>query len=94
MSEQTHTITFDHIRSGQPRPYADSVYEFNMVFTANRGKDGWVDVWYPTKVMALKYAKAHQEFYEQPEWYQPKLEEFNEVEKGKWRVKIVQPYLD
>ena len=94
MTEQTHSITFNHIRSGQPRAYADSVYEFDMIFTANRGKDGWIDVWYPTRESAIKYAKAHQEFFEKPEWHQPALKEFKEVEKGKWHVIIEQPYLD
>ncbi len=92
--KQTHTVTYETISAGQPRAYADSVYEFNMVFSAARNDGGYSDVWTPDRANALRYAKVHQDFYENPEWHQPKLEIFEETEKGKWHVKIVQPYLD
>ena len=92
-STQSHSVTFKHIRGGQPHPYADSVYEFDMIFTATRGENGWVDVWYPPKDKALRYAHLWQPFAEYPEWHQSRLETFEEYEKGKWHVKIVEPYL-
>jgi len=91
---QTHTVTFEHIRGGQARPYADSVYEFIMSFSAERNDNGWVDVWTPPEKVVKEYARLQRKFVDNPDWHDTKLEELKEIEPGKWHVKIVQPYSD
>ena len=97
-------ITIEHLKAGQPGPYADSVYEAKItaerhgVFTDDR-----VIPHYLTEVEAKKLTRMFVHgFVDDPEWHQPRLGRLVPVEililGGKpksvqWKVSIVQPYL-
>lgn len=90
-----HLIEIETIKAGQPRPYADSVYEF--VFTFSGGvtgkytpmKDKVLELalyWFNHKNVALDKEKR--------EWFQPYLDKIEKLDENKWSVKFIDPYLD
>lgn len=93
MANLIRTIAIETIRGGQPRPYADSYYEAVITYGGGIGAIGFD----PTEEIVKKHIKAvFHDFYEKDkkEWYQPYLEKLEKVDVGKWRVLIIEPYLD
>ena len=84
-------IKIKWLRYGQPKPYSDSYYEAVLTFEAEREEHAWIPEEVRVKIIAN--AVVH-EFYEQPEWHQAKLVEIEKLESNRWRVLIVEPYLD
>lgn len=98
MSSQkwSQTIEIRWFESGQPRAYADSVYDAEIVF----GTDAkWARGWHPPQdsvekiaaaVMGRKFKLPHEE----RQWHETHAEKFEEIEPGRWRVRLIQPYCD
>ena len=97
-------ITIEHLRGGQPRPYADSVYEAKI--TAERHgvfTNGRVIPYYLTEAEVKKLTRMFVHgFSDNPEWDQSRLKYLLPVkpkvisgkpQSGAWKVSIVQPYL-
>lgn len=94
----TSRITVETVRAGQPRPYADSVYEYIMTLEwipYGNSEDGFQ----PRKLAkdaAMAIAKgACRNFYEKkdkPEWHLPILQSMTEIDTGKWNLIIKLAY--
>ena len=89
--------TVEHIRSGQPRPHADSVYESIITVTWNTYQKGHEDKFIPrnyTDDTIIKIAKGllggFKTKSENPEWHEKILTEFIKINEGKWRFIITQ----
>ena len=85
------TIEITTLRSGQPRPYADSFYEYTVKFS-----------WNPTEraVKQIVAARGHGDRpipkmeSESREWHEPFFRTCEKQEDGSWHILIVEPYLD
>ena len=95
-----HRVTCQHIRSGQAGPYQDSFREAILTIES-QGMDGYKDAnaplvpWEPHESIVKQYAKAHVGHWEDnPEWHQARLDKFEKIGPGKWRIVIREPYLD
>jgi len=93
-------ISVENIRSGQPRPYADSYYEYVITFTV-RQDDGKEPLpWRISELQATEIAKSV--CYEQPVygWHgektfgDPWLVSMVEEAPGVWRANFQRSYLD
>lgn len=95
-----YRITVECLRTGQPRPYADHLYEAIItceVVPYKKREIGEVLEFEPAKWnrdVVLKHAQSIREFYDKPEWHQPRLESLTEIKPGVWRMIVTQPYLD
>lgn len=94
-------ITVEHIRSGQPRPYADSVYE--AIITIEGGipssQKGYDLRWRGQESTIKEIAKMFvRNFADTPTPFQTGLTEIEMIEETdfcrRWRVVIVEPYTD
>lgn len=87
------TIEVEVVRAGQPRPYADSVYEYIITFSG-----GYGGRYRPTKEMVRKFVEweHHKPISdkERKDWFDPYFEVFEEIEPSKWRAIIIEPYDD
>jgi hypothetical protein len=88
-------ITIERVQAGQPRPYADSVYEYILIFTAERG------IFEPFPDFVQNIAKVVSGCYEVQDFGkpttrfgQPYVSELEKLGTGKWRVKIIEPFVD
>ena len=72
-------IELEVIHGGeQPRPYADHLYEGYITFSVPKGQM-WASK-YPTLLDDVKkYVKLFANFYETPEWHQPRLDKLEQV---------------
>ncbi|MFA5419616.1 MAG: hypothetical protein WC341_14290 [Bacteroidales bacterium] len=90
-------IEIKTIRAGQPRPYADSAYEAEIIFknwweSTTGEREGSYD---PDEETVKKVASLlFRRFVEKPEWHDPRLERISKTGPGKWSVLVVEPYLD
>lgn len=95
----THNIQIDTVRAGQPRPYADSVYEYVLTFTG-----GTLGKFTPTQDMVERYVKViHNPRHDEPvkkkndptmEFHHSYFEAIEKLDENKWKIVIVSPYLD
>lgn len=97
-------ITIEHLKAGQPRPYADSSHEARItaerhgVYTNDRVIPCYLD-----EMAAKKLARMFVHgFVDNPEWHQSRLKYLLPVmpkvisgkpQSGVWKVSITQPYL-
>jgi hypothetical protein len=90
-------VDVEHITSGQPRPYADSIYEAELRFT-----NWWRSLTGPRKgtwepkesdVRELARILVHP-FEDQPTFGSAHLKSLTREAPQTWRVLIVDPYLD
>lgn len=85
------TVTITHLQRGQPRPYADSIYEADIETSEPIGD-----------FVAKKIARALvREFDDEPkDWASAKLDVFRPSEPDrhgfskKWRVRVTEAYTD
>ena len=87
------TITIKHIRSGQPRAYADSCYESVITFSG-----GTLGKWTPPEMTVKALAQVLVRSFVEPKdskcWVDSVLKEIKEESPGVWRIVIVEPYMD
>jgi len=97
---QTHvtTVECEWHQAGQPRPYADSIYEATLRFSTTAP---WASKWDPPEVTVEAIAQAvmnRGKFVrkDDPErqWHQTYAERFDKVSDSTWRIKLIQPYCD
>ena len=86
-------IEIEVLRSGQPKDYADSVYE--AIYTlSNEGCPAWT----PDRDIVLKYVRAvyQDDFFLQFEVVGPRpyLKTLERIVDNQWRVVIVAPWTD
>ena len=85
-------IEVDKIQSGQPRPYADSIYESTI--TCKKG-DG--TPWDLSDDLIKSYAKVLIRNFNESDkrgWWEGRLDVFKKVSDGIWHIKIIEPYTD
>lgn len=94
--------TVDIIRSGQPRPYADSVYEYLVSAEYYWDSTNGLKL-SPTYAMseeealaALQTLRSSKRWVpkEGKEWYETYLDSIIEGPPGVWTITIVEPYID
>jgi hypothetical protein len=84
-------IKIETLHAGQPRPYADSVYEFILEYKLD-GENFDLN-----EGVIKKYAKALcRDFNESEEagWWEGKLRTFEKISIGKWHIVVIEPYTD
>lgn len=90
----TRSVTVEHIRGGQQRPYGDSIYEAYLTFSVPEDQV-WASRFGRNEEVVKQYIPLFvHAFYEKPEWYQPRLTTLEQVSPGRWHVVVTQPYLD
>lgn len=101
MKPGTDRVTVEWIRSGQPRPYADSISEFILT-------NEWIPSIGPQQAtfeprpvaesIIKQHAKSWKFFYEkgdpQADWASPMLETFEKLGPGKYRFVIREAFTD
>lgn len=84
-----------HISAGQPRPYADAIYEYEIELDGNwytgRPDFGAEVVERAAQGLTRGWTKKPGE---DRAWHESYLDVFEKVAPHVWRVKIVEPYLD
>lgn len=86
-------IEIETKRAGQPRPYADSVYEDILTFTDDRGK--WTPRLEEVRKIAIGlYGDRVKEKSDVREFWEPYFEEIIQLSENSWRVIIIDPYKD
>jgi hypothetical protein len=87
------------LRAGQPRPYADSVYEaeirFNNFWDSTTGERP--GEWDPGEDVVKMITKAMVHCFsdkEKPEWHEAILKKIFKVGRGFWFVRVEEPYCD
>lgn len=85
-----------HISAGQPRPYADSVYEYEIELDGNwytgRPDFGESVVLRAAQGLTRGWAKKRDD--PNRGWHESYLSVFEKTAPHTWRVKIIEPYLD
>ena len=93
----TRRFTFEYQRAGQPRPYADHIYEFTVTVEWVPYKDGG-GIWEPNdglnEAIVIRHARAFQPWHDKPEWHQPRLKSKRKIGPGVWQFIVTEPYLD
>lgn len=89
------TVTVEHIRGGQPRPYADNEYEAYLTFSVPDGQL-WASKAGHSNAFVKPYVRlmVHSFVEGRREWHEPWLEKMTQVEPGRWHIIIKSPYLD
>ena len=87
-------LTVEWEQAGQPRAYADSIYQF--VLTAEWIPYGKTELepvqWFPE--VGKSYARGIKPWKDAPAWHESRLKSFNTISPGKWRVTVIEPYCD
>jgi len=91
-------IEIKDIRCGQPRPYADSIYEAELTF------ENWWDAmdgekqgaWDPPEEFVKRVAQLLVHPFEDPPRHplDSRLRSIVKLGRGRWRVEIVEPFCD
>jgi len=90
----TRRFTIEYKSTGQPRPYADHIYDFTItVEWIPYGKDDWELNELAYEIIE-RHARASQNWHDKPEWHQPRLWSKSHVNKGVWQFIVIQPFLD
>jgi hypothetical protein len=96
------SVEVDLIQSGQPRPYADHIYEGYLTFSVPDGQ-AWDSKFPNTKDTVAQYAKlmVHHWDDELPDdpmerWFAAKLDKLEQVSEvpNKWHVIVRVPFTD
>jgi hypothetical protein len=83
-------ISVKHLSAGQPRPYADSVYEAIIQITDAAGTPA---KWNREVVLPVARCLVH-DWSDKPEFLEPRLAQCENTAPGTWHIKVVQPYAD
>ena len=86
------TVKVKTIQAGQPRAYADSIYESELTYSDDEYPD-----FDPDPVVVKDHAKALVRQFNENEkrgWWEGRLDILEKLGKGKWRVRIIEPYTD
>jgi hypothetical protein len=89
-------IEVDLKQAGQPRPYADSIYEGYLTFSVPEGQM-YASKWPKDPEQVKPFAQLLIEpWYDEPQWYQSRLKTLERVpgETNRWHVIVIRPYLD
>jgi hypothetical protein len=89
-------VHVEHTRNGQPRAYADSVFEGILTFTQVPA-DGGAPVLYDGLTMEQvrdQYSRRIANWAEKPDWFDVKLYGVFKKSPGVWEVKCTQAYND
>jgi len=84
-------------RSGQPRPYADSVYEGTIIFSnywdsSTGEREG---AWDPDIAVVKQTVQLYLHRFTEPKTaMEPWLDLVEKVDRGRWHVRVIAPYLD
>lgn len=88
-------IDIQTISAGQPRPYADSIYEAKIKFSFTDNTKLQYD---PRQSVVEEVVRLFVHVFpgleEDMGWWDPRLEFLNKTGKGEWHVKIRVPYDD
>lgn len=80
-----------HLQAGQPRPYADSIYEYEIELDGD---------WYGKRpdfgeaVVKQAAQGLTRGWSNNPGWADRKLDRFEKLEPHRWFVRIIEPYPD
>lgn len=93
--------TVETLRSGQPRPYADTIREFVLTIEWIPYRNPPTAEWEPNDLaerLVMDAARTLGHGFKTPEegpkWYEPRLREREKLGPGKWRFLIVEEYTD
>lgn len=87
------TIHRDFIAAGQPRPYADTIYEavLRYEFSITRS----AATMRPARSVVERHARVLvHNWADEPKWHEARLKLLEEMEPNVWHVVVVVPYLD
>jgi hypothetical protein len=87
-------VELELLRAGQPRPYADSMWEATLTFS-----DPYDGTWTPDHKTVIRFIKAfyYDDFYAgegKREQHTPYLDSLIQTANNQWKVVIVSPYMD
>lgn len=90
-------IDVERLSAGQPRPYADSVYECELRFT-----NWWTSTtgprkgnWEPDEQLVREAVRLFvHPFKDEPTWADDKLKTLEKTGPATWRAVVISPYLD
>lgn len=90
-------IEVETIQSGQPRPYADHIYESYITFSVPEGQM-YSSKWPSAAAQVVPYAQllvAHWDD-DETDWFRNRLVKLEQVSirPNKWHVIVTSPYLD
>lgn len=87
-------IEVETIQAGQPRPYADHIYESYITFSVPEGQM-WARKWGTHESTVKQFIPLLVGGYsENPEWHDSRLEKLEQVSPGRWHVIVIQPFID
>lgn len=98
----TRRFMFETLRAGQPRPYADSVYEYiiTVEWIKSTHPRDVTPVWEPNDISEEVVKKLIRGFAdvkfpeEKPDWYETTVTSFTKIGPGKWRLQANRAYTD
>ena len=99
----TRRFTFEYKSAGQPRPYADSIYDFTVTcewIPYAKGKspnDKTRTDWVPNDLPEKRFtemARVFNPWLDNPKWYEPHLMSVTQIDCGIWRYVITEVYTD
>lgn len=97
MKSGDYRLTVENIRAGQPRPYADSIYEFTIFAEwIPYGKTElepvkWIELIFISHAKGISYFKLKTE---KREWHEKYLDSVVKVGEGKYKFIIIEPFTD
>ena len=71
-------------QNGQPRPYADSIYEGTVIAESEEEAR--------SKLAEMRFVASIRDKRDKEIWYAPYFTEFKQVESGKWKFRIIEEY--
>jgi hypothetical protein len=85
------------LHAGQPRPYADSRREAELIF-----KNWWDSTtgeregnWDPEEELVRQLTKLLvADFKEKPVWHENRLQKIEKLGVGRWLVEVIEPFCD
>lgn len=94
MNHHRLTIHIDTIQAGQPRAYADSIYENVLTYEGNGPLLPGAS-FRPAESLVKRHARVLvHEWNDEPNWHDDRLDFVREEKPGVWRVRVISPYLD
>jgi hypothetical protein len=91
-------VTVERLRAGQPRAYADSVYEAILrvewvPYFLNQPEE-WAPAQFEESVIKRYVRALVHEFSDKPEFLEPSLTMLKKEATGVWHAIVTQPYCD
>lgn len=92
-------ILLDCVASGQPRPYADTIYVYEVTFEYEQSWGPNKGEWLPRQnvdkdsaILAVKSVKTFKTLDQHPEWHETQLSGVEQLADNKFKVSLVQEY--